>query len=143
MAGMRSGQVARQSGVNVETLRYYERRGILQAPQRRESGYREYSEDTVGVIRFVKRAQELGFSLDEIEALLSLANGGPESCDSARSLAAHKLAELDAKMRSISAMQESLRRLVATCEMPRDERECPLLDALEQGHETSTRGCAS
>lgn len=127
---MRSGQVARDAGVNVETLRYYERRGILQTPERRASGYREYSSEAVGVIRFVKRAQELGFSLDEVETLLTLAAGGPESCESARALATRKLSELDAKMRSISAMQESLRRLVATCEMPRSERDCPLLDTL-------------
>ena len=133
---MRSGQVARESGVNVETLRYYERRGILGAPQRRASGYREYSEDTVGVIRFVKRAQELGFSLDEVESLLELAAGGPQSCDAARSLATRKMEELELKMHSLLAMQESLRRLVATCEMPRDERECPLLDALEHGDPT-------
>ena len=127
---MRSGQVARDAGVNVETLRYYERRGILQAPERRASGYREYTEEAVGVIRFVKRAQELGFSLDEVETLLTLATGGPESCDSARALATRKLGDLDAKMRSIRAMQDSLRRLVATCEMPRGARDCPLLDAL-------------
>ena len=127
---MRSGQVARDAGVNVETLRYYERRGILQAPERRASGYREYTEEAVGVVRFVKRAQELGFSLEEIETLLTLAAGGPESCDSARALASRRLGELDAKMRSIRAMQDSLRRLVATCEMPRAERDCPLLDAL-------------
>ena len=127
---MRSGQVARDAGVNVETLRYYERRGILQTPARRASGYREYTNEAVGVIRFVKRAQELGFSLGEIETLVTLAAGGPASCDSARALATRKLDELDAKMRSISAMQDSLRRLVATCEMPRSERDCPLLDAL-------------
>ena len=127
---MRSGQAARDAGVNVETLRYYERRGILRRPARRASGYREYTEEAVGVIRFVKRAQELGFSLDEVETLLTLAAGGPESCDSARALATRKLAELDAKARSIRAMQDSLRRLVETCEMPRGERECPLLDTL-------------
>ena len=127
---MRSGQVARNAGVNVETLRYYERRGILPTPERRASGYREYTEEAVGVIRFVKRAQELGFSLDEVETLLLLAAGGPESCDSARALATRKLDELGAKMRSIRAMQDSLRRLVATCEMPSSERDCPLLDAI-------------
>lgn len=140
---MRSGQVARDAGVNVETLRYYERRGILQTPQRRGSGYREYTHEAVEIIRFVKRAQELGFSLDEVETLLTLAAGGPESCDSARTLATQKLEELDAKLRSISAMQESLRRLVATCEMPRDERECPLLAALEHGDNATSPSYAS
>lgn len=140
---MRSGQVARDAGVNIETLRYYERRGILRAPLRLESGYREYTDEAVGVIRFVKRAQELGFSLDEIETLLTLASGGPESCDVARSLATRKLDELDAKMRSIAAMQDSLRRLVATCDMPRSERECPLLEALEHGDCAGTPSCGS
>ena len=130
MPFMRSGQVARDAGVNIETLRYYERRGILPRPARRASGYRDYTDEAVNVIRFVKRAQELGFSLDEIETLLTLAAGGPESCDSARTLASRKLRELDQKMRSIRAMQDSLRRLVATCAMPRNERDCPLLHAL-------------
>lgn len=85
------------------------------------------------MIRFVKRAQELGFSLDEVETLLHLAAGGPESCDSARRLATRKLVELDAKMQSIRSMQDSLRRLVETCDMPRSERDCPLLDALGGG----------
>lgn len=133
---MRTAQVARRSGVNVQTLRYYERRGILRAPSRLPSGYREYAEDTVSVIRFVKRAQELGFSLDEVETLLELADGGPRSCDAARALATQKLDELDVKMRSLRAMQASLRRLVATCELPRSDRECPLLDSL------STSGAA-
>ena len=84
---MRTGQVARQSGVNIQTLRYYERRGLLQAPPRRPSGYREYTSQAVEVVRFVKRAQELGFNLDEVESLLDLAAGGPASCDKARGLA--------------------------------------------------------
>jgi Hg(II)-responsive transcriptional regulator len=127
---VRTGQVARQSGVNVQTLRYYERRGLLQAPPRRPSGYREYTSDAVGVVRFVKRAQELGFSLDEVESLLDLAEGGPPNCDKARDLAAEKLAELEGKIASLRAMQGSLRRLVATCAKPRHQRECPLLEAL-------------
>jgi len=130
---MRTGQVARQSGVNIQTLRYYERRGLLQTPPRRPSGYREYTTHAVGVVRFVKRAQELGFSLDEVEALLDLAAGGPASCDKARGLATQKVAELDGKIASLRAMQGSLRRLVATCEKPRDQRECPLLEALVDG----------
>ena len=130
MPHMKTGQVADQAGVNVETLRYYERRGLLQAPPRQSSGYREYSHDAVRVVRFVKRAQELGFSLDEVEALLDLAAGGPRSCEAARTVATQKLDELGAKMRSLRAMQRSLRQLIATCEQPRSRRECPLLEAL-------------
>lgn len=98
---MKTGQVARQSGVNIQTLRYYERRGLLQAPPRRPSGYREYTSSAVGVVRFVKRAQELGFSLDEVESLLDLAAGGPSNCDTARGLASLKLAELERKIASM------------------------------------------
>ena len=98
---MRTGQVARQSGVNTQTLRYYERRGLLQVPPRRPSGYREYAPDAVGIIRFVKRAQELGFSLTEVESLLNLAAGGPANCDRARGLATEKLAELKGKIASL------------------------------------------
>jgi DNA-binding transcriptional MerR regulator len=119
--------------VNIQTLRYYERRGLLQAPPRQPSGYREYTTHAVGVVRFVKRAQELGFSLDEVESLLDLAAGGPASCDKARGLATEKLAELDGKIVSLRAMQGSLRQLVTTCEKPRDQRECPLLEALADG----------
>jgi DNA-binding transcriptional MerR regulator len=115
--------------VNIQTLRYYERRGLLQVPSRRPSGYREYTVDAVGVIRFVRRAQELGFSLDEVESLLDLAAGGPLNCDKARLLATQKVAELGRKVTSLRAMQASLRRLIATCEKPRQDRDCPLLDA--------------
>ena len=73
---MRTGQIANQAGVNVQTLRYYERRGLLQAPARRDSGYREYPSDAIRIVRFVKRAQELGFTLSEVEILLGLAAGG-------------------------------------------------------------------
>jgi MerR family transcriptional regulator, mercuric resistance operon regulatory protein len=139
LVSVRTGQLARQSGVNVQTLRYYERRGLLQTPPRLPSGYREYAPDAVGVVRFVKRAQELGFSLDEVESLLNLAGGGPANCDKARGLASEKLAELEGKIVSLRAMQGSLRRLVATCEKPRHQRECPLLDALAEGAEPGRR----
>jgi len=93
--------MASQAGVNVQTLRYYERRGLLPAPARRESGYREYPSDAVRVVRFVKRAQELGFSLAEVETLLDLAAGGPDSCDLAQELATQKIGELDAKIATL------------------------------------------
>jgi Hg(II)-responsive transcriptional regulator len=137
---MKTGQVAEQAGVNIQTLRYYERRGLLHAPARRESGYREYTPQAVEIVLFVKRAQELGFSLDEVASLLDLAAGGPANCARARDLATQKLAELDAKVASLGAMQRSLRRLVATCDKPRHERECPLLDALADGDQPARLG---
>ncbi|MGH9129172.1 MAG: MerR family DNA-binding protein [Acidimicrobiales bacterium] len=124
---MRSSEVAVAAGVNVQTLRYYERRGLLAEPERLGSGYRAYRPDTVRVVRFVKRAQALGFSLEEVESLLELAAGGPSNCDIAKQMAEQKVAQLDAKIASLVSMRDSLGRLVATCAEPRSQRDCPLL----------------
>jgi Hg(II)-responsive transcriptional regulator len=128
---MRTMQVAERAGVNAQTLRYYERRGLLPDPPRTASGYRAYGPEAVRIVRFVKRAQELGFSLTEVEVLLHLADGGPESCDMARQLAENKVADLDTKIATLNAMRASLSRLIATCGRPPRERDCPLLDSLE------------
>ena len=128
---MRTGQIANQAGVNVQTLRYYERRGLLQPPARRDSGYREYPSDAIRIVRFVKRAQELGFTLSEVETLLGLAAGGPESCDAVQELTAEKIAEFDAKIASLHSMKESLQTLLGTCSRPRRQRECPLIQSIE------------
>jgi MerR family mercuric resistance operon transcriptional regulator len=130
---MRTGEVAAAAGVNVQTLRYYERRGLLPEPARRASGYRVYGRDAVRTVRFIKRAQELGFGLSEAEALLALAAGGPEGCDAARALADEKIAELDRRIADLEAMRDSLAQLAATCAKPRAERDCPLLQAIEDG----------
>jgi MerR family transcriptional regulator, mercuric resistance operon regulatory protein len=135
-AGMRSSQVAAQAGVNIQTLRYYERRGLLPEPSRSGSGYRAYDAQAVRTVCFVKRAQQLGFSLEDIDGLLKLAAGGPASCDAARALATEKVAELEAKIASLSAMRNSLRQLVVTCDRTPNERDCPLLEAIEYADES-------
>ena len=127
---MRTGELAAEAGVNVQTLRYYERRGLLPEPARQQSGYRVYGADAVRTVRFIKRAQELGFGLRDAEALLVLAAGGPEACEAAHELAEEKIAELDARIADLRAMRDSLERLAATCVRPRAERECPLLHAI-------------
>jgi Hg(II)-responsive transcriptional regulator len=128
---MRTSELAKRSGVNVQTLRYYERRGLLAAPPRSGSGYRAYPSDAVRVVRFVKRAQQLGFTLDEIEELMHLADGGPDNCESARTVAAARLSDLDSKIADLRRMRDSLDRLVTTCTRPRPDRECPLLQAID------------
>jgi DNA-binding transcriptional MerR regulator len=127
---MKTAELAAEAGVNVQTLRYYERRGLLAEPQRLDSGWRRYGPDAVRVVRFVKHAQGLGFSLDEIEVLLDLAAGGPDGCDAAKSIASEKIAQLNAKIDSLVNMRDSLQRLVDTCARPRFERDCPLLHAI-------------
>jgi DNA-binding transcriptional MerR regulator len=87
----------------------------------------------VRTVKFVKGAQQLGFSLEEIDTLLHLAAGGPSNCEAAKALAAEKLDQLEAKIASLTAMRESLRQLVATCERTPGKRLCPLIDAIEQG----------
>lgn len=130
---MRTSEAAAQAGVNLQTLRYYERRGLLSAPARHGAGgYRDYTVEDVGVVRFSKRAQALGFRLTEIESLLELDRGGPDSCGAARDLAVEKIADLDQRLACLQAMRASLEQLVATCDRPRSERECPLLTAVEQ-----------
>lgn len=129
---MRTAHAARQAGVNAQTLRYYERRGLLPEPARTGSGYRSYEPGAVRIVRFVKRAQELGFNLGDVEVLLELARGGPDSCAAVRALATEKIHDLEAKIAHLVAMRESLQSLVVTCERPRPDRECPLLHALDE-----------
>lgn len=128
---MRTSQVAKQAGVNTETLRYYERRGLLEQPPRTPGGYRDYPATAVELLRFIKRAQELGFTLDEVEELLHLDSGGPDSCDAARALAVSRKADLDARIADLQQMSSSLGELLETCDLPRADRSCALLGAIE------------
>ena len=113
--------------MNPQTLRHYERRELLPEPARSAAGYRAYSPQAVQIVRFIKRAQDLGFALDGIESLLQLAEGGPDGCDAARDLSTAKIADLDVRIADLLAMRAALGSLVPTCEQPRDRRECPIL----------------
>jgi Hg(II)-responsive transcriptional regulator len=126
-----SGELARRSGVNVETLRYYERKGLLPAPPRRSSGYREYREESVPPIRFIKRAQELGFTLGEIRKLLSLRVHPGTTPAEVRRRAGEKLAEIRRKIEDLRAIERALGRLMAACPGEGSLCECPILHHLE------------
>ena len=130
---MRTSELAARAAVNPQTLRYYERRGLLAAPDRSASGYRSYSypPDALRRVRFIKRAQELGFTLTEVETLLDLSGGGPDSCDAVRALAMEKIGDLRKRIADLQALQAGLTRLVATCDLPRGQRECPILQELD------------
>lgn len=128
--------------MNAQTLRYYERRGLLAEPVRSPAGYRSYPPDAVRRVRFVKRAQELGFTLAEVRTLLHLAQGGPEGCDAVRELAAEKIADVGRRIADLENLKAGLTRLVATCERPRPDRDCPILltvDAPAAGTPTASR----
>lgn len=110
---MRIGEVAERAGVNVQTLRYYERRGLLDPPPRTPSGYRIYPLETVRLVRFIKRIQELGFSLTDVEDILSLRDDVESS--QARQIAQEKLAGVRARMQYLKTMEEGLHHLVTNC----------------------------
>ena len=128
---MRIGELAKAAGVGVETLRYYERRGLLAEPARRQSGYRAYEPEAVDVVRFIKRAQQLGFSLKEIQELLAL-RSGQGTCRDVRERAQTKLEDIDEKLRQLEAMKSALEQLVHQCAgRRRSTRYCPIIEAME------------
>lgn len=135
---MRTKEVADRVGVNTQTLRYYERRGLLPEPPRSPGGFRDYPGSVVQVLRFVKQAQRLGFTLTDVEELLQLADGGPDSCSTARALAAGHVQELDRKIADLQRMRGALTDLIDTCDRPHANRRCPLLDAMQSPGERAT-----
>lgn len=126
------GKVAARAGVNVQTLRYYERRGILPAPKRTSSGYRAYTVETVSVIRFIKRAQELGFTLEEAEELVELRRLKGKSRSVVRKLAQNKLEAVDQKLSDLNAIRAAVAALLESCACSDGGSTCPILEALEQ-----------
>jgi MerR family mercuric resistance operon transcriptional regulator len=127
---MRIGAAAERAGVNVQTLRYYERRGLLPRPPRRRSGYREFPDDAVGIVRFVKRAQDLGFSLDEIEELLKLRNDKRRDRTRIRAVAESRVRQIDGKIAELRAMKKALAHLLHCCREG-STLECPIIEALD------------
>jgi Hg(II)-responsive transcriptional regulator len=127
---MRIGTAAEQAGVNVQTLRYYERRGLLPRPPRRGSGYREFPDDAVRIVRFIKRAQDLGFTLDEIEELLRLRQDKGRDRARIRSVAERRVRQIEQKIAELQAMKRALSHLVHCCE-EESTLECPIIEALD------------
>ena len=131
LEGIRTGELAKRAEVNAQTLRYYERRGLLLKPKRSESGYRLYDEDAVRRIRFIKKAQDLGFTLAEISELLSLEVEEQTACDDIREKAQAKLAEIDGKVRDLTRIRNTLNELLEACAAREPTEACPILNSLE------------
>jgi len=104
----------------------------MREPERQRSGYRSYGDDSVRLVRFIKRAQELGFTLAEIEELLRLASGGPESCREVRTLATAKVDDIERRIAALQSMRTSLLTLVKTCGRGGRRRRCPLIETIEE-----------
>ncbi|MGH8772262.1 MAG: MerR family transcriptional regulator [Burkholderiales bacterium] len=126
------GKLARSAGTRVETIRYYERKGLLDQPSRTASGYRQYSLDAAARLRFIRQAQVLGFSLKEIGELLSMKITPATTCADIKQKAESKIANIDDKMASLRKMKRALEKLKSECTGRGPIGECPILDALER-----------
>lgn len=131
MDNLKTGELARRAGVNVETLRFYERKGLLPEPPRRESGYREYPEESVRLIRFIKRAQEVGFSLGEVRELLTLRVDPGTSCTEVRRRAEQKVEDVRQKIADLKKIERALTKLAGTCTGRGPVSDCPILESLD------------
>lgn len=128
VAALTIGKLAKAAAVNVETIRYYQRRGLLEEPPRPLGGQRHYSAEQIKRVRFIKRAQALGFTLSEIGTLLAL--DAARVCHDTRALATHKLASIEQKIADLAIMQRVLNDLVRQCDSGDGGAECPIIDAL-------------
>ena len=132
MKSLTIGRLAKQAGVNLETVRYYERRGLLPRPPRSASGYRLFPAEAARRLRFIRRAQELGFSLSEIGDLLSLRMSRRTTSAGIRARAEAKISDIEAKIKSLDSMKKTLRKLTTACDGCAPLADCPILESLER-----------
>jgi MerR family mercuric resistance operon transcriptional regulator len=125
------GKVAREAGIGVETIRFYEREGLLEQPTRRPSGYREYTPEAVARLRFIKQAQRLGFTLREIRELLALKLDPGAMRAQVRAQTVAKMTDIDQRIRELKRMKWALEPLIEACDGHGALEGCPILDAIE------------
>lgn len=130
MAALTIGQLAKQAGVGVETIRFYEREGLLDEPARRASGYRQYAEGAVERVKFLRRAQRLGFTLKDARDLLDLKHDPSADRAEVREKATRKVADTEQKIRDLEAMREDLSLLIAECHGAGPAAHCPIIEAI-------------
>jgi len=126
------GELAKQANVNIETIRYYERRGLISEPPRNKSGHRQFSQETVKRTDFIKRCQTLGFSLKEIEEILELRISPESTCAEMKSRVAEKLTDVDRKIHELTQIRDALSRLMKKCTGKGPSGSCPILEELYQ-----------
>jgi len=124
---MTIGKAAQTADVSIETIRYYQRRNLIEEPAKPLEGYRHYPQETIAQIKFIKRAQSIGFSLKEIEALLEL---GHQQCSETHSLASAKLILVKEKIKDLRAIERTLKSLIKNCELSENDDFCPLIDSI-------------
>lgn len=134
------GQLARRAGVGVETVRFYEREGLIPAPSRRPSGYRQYPIDAVRRVEFIRHAKELGFTLKEIQELLELRVDPSSTCADVRGRARTKIADIEERIASLGRMKAALERLERRCRGEGPTSACPILEALDREEDDHAGG---
>jgi Hg(II)-responsive transcriptional regulator len=127
MASMKIGAIAKRSGIGIETIRFYEREGLLQKPLRQPSGYRQFDESTLERLEYIRSAKELGFTLSEIRTLLELSFSAHASCEHIQQKAEDKLADVEEKIRSLQKMRRSIKGLLKRCRAKNAAVDCPLV----------------
>lgn len=123
------GRLAQAADVNVETVRYYQRIGLIPEPKKPAQGFRQYPQESIGQIRFIKRAQQLGFSLQEIADLLAFSEG---HCQDVRLRAEHKLEKIEKQIRDLQALKKTLTQLIKACYAGKDKQQCPIVETLAE-----------
>lgn len=129
----RTSELANKAGVNKETIRFYEKSGLLAVPNRTDGGYRQYSLKDLERIVFIKNAKELGFSLTEIKELLAIADGDIYKCSDVRQIAESKLDHISNQMKHLKKLRLALTKLVAECQKAKTIKHCPIIESLSRG----------
>lgn len=133
MPSLTIGQLAKRADVGVETVRFYERQGLLAEPDRKPSGYRQYDEEVVQRLQFIRRAKELGFTLNEIKDLLSLRLDPSTTCADVKRRAEEKIDDIEAKVLTLQRMKKALVKVTNACRGRGALSECPILECLDNG----------
>lgn len=126
------GELAKQAGVNIQTVRYYEKRGILKPSKRTSAGFRLYGPDTIQTLNFIKHSKDLGFTLEEIRDLLNLRATTASRCQKVRKKAKAKLEDIQEKLRVLRQMERNLKSLIQKCEKQETDTNCPIIEGLEE-----------
>jgi len=125
------GQIAERTGLTVETVRFYEKKTLINEPQRSPAGYRQYPPETVRRVQFIQNAKNVGFTLKDIGELLALARNPGTSCGDIKQRATQKIEEVDHKIRELQRIHDALGRMITKCDGRDDLSECPILEELE------------
>ena len=129
---MTIGQIAQQTGIAVPTIRFYEKQGLIPPPRRSPSGYRQFDPDAIRRLRFIRKAKKLGFSLDDINGLMSLQRVPTASAADVRDRVLGKIAEITQKIEELGRMRDALTHLAESCDGEADLEDCPILDSLNR-----------